>query len=111
MHRAAEILRMLMMATVAMFLILSGLDQSAAALHDVEHGHQDSTAAAPSSDHPDPTDTSCHGVLLCLAAVEQARVAPSQLASTRHLKHRKHSNLLSHLAHPPFDPPPPRISV
>ena len=111
MRNTLDTLRKIALAVLAVGVILSGVERSTAATHDIEHQHEATVEAPKGSEHSEASTSSCHGVLLCHAAVALVTGDPTYPDTMRGLRHRRHSSLLSHLAHPAFDPPPPRPTV
>lgn len=111
MRRLLDTLCALAIAAVMIALILPGLAPSAAAPHKDEHIHHGTASEMKRQAHLGLSTTFCHGALSCHAAVSPIPGDLSRPASVWRLRHRKHTNLLQHLAHPVFDPPPPRVAV
>lgn len=104
-------LRALALAMLTVFLAVAGFDQARSAAHPHEPaplaGHHD----APPAGHHAETGAPCHGVLLCHAAVAGQLAVPGHAGPAGGIPRRLHDDLLPHLTHPAFDPPPPRRPV
>jgi hypothetical protein len=111
MSAVADLSRFLMIAIIAILLTLPGFDQSASASHDVQQDHHVGSTTTPGPDSQDGSADSCHGVLLCHAAVMHPLKLDLPASAMWHLRERSRSNHLPHLVQLAFDPPPPRGAV